>query len=338
MKKFIRKICLFTLPAIILTILVAWLDFFKIFGFQDYYATQTVGLNREMITTKTFNQYREKENFDSFIFGSSRSQAYTCENWVPYLPENAKPFHFDASGEGIWGITKKIEYIDELGDTIKNAMVLIDRDILRITDIRDGHLFISMPCVSKESYIDYYGSFLKASLNPKFLISYTDYAIFNTHRRYMGHLINQNPFPHTVNPKNCDIWYGANKEIKEDSLGYYKKQLDKGVFFERPFKDIIECKVTEKETAQLKRIKAIFDKHHTNYKIIIGPTYKQVPMEEDQLKLLHQIFGKEYTYDFSGKNDFSEPISNFYEAVHYKPYVANEIMNLVYDGNKRSAF
>ncbi|MBD0778837.1 hypothetical protein HPE56_13620 [Maribacter sp. ANRC-HE7] len=333
MKRFIRNILVFILPVIILTLLVIWLDFFKVFGFQDYYATQTIGLNREMITTKTFNHYREEENFDSFIFGSSRSQAYKCENWAPYLPENSKPFHFDASGEGIWGISKKIEYIDELGDTIKNALVLIDRDVLRITDIRDGHLFISMPCVSKQSEVDYYGAFLKASLNPKFLISYLDYTIFKTHRGYMGPLINPNKFGHTVNDKNGDIWYGVNKEIKEDSLGYYNKQLNKGVFYERPVAEPIKCAVTEKEITQLNSIKAIFNKHNTNYKIVIGPTYDQVPMEEEQLKLLQQIFGKENIYDFSGKNVFSEPISNFYESVHYKPHVANKIMELVYKSN-----
>ena len=115
-----------------------------------------------MITTSTFNHYREKEKFNSFIFGSSRSQAYKCENWISYLDENAKPFHFDASGEGIWGISRKIEYIDEIGDTIKNALVVIDRTGLRTTYLRDGHLFISMPDVSKSSEFEYYFYFFKS--------------------------------------------------------------------------------------------------------------------------------------------------------------------------------
>lgn len=331
MKKFLSKIIVLTIPVIILILLVTWMDFFKIFGFQDYYATQTIGLNREMITTKTFNHYRERENFDSFIFGSSRSQAFKCKNWKSFLPDNAKPFHFDASGEGIWGISKKVEYIDELGDTIKNALVVIDRDVLKVTYLRDGHLFISMPNVSKSSKFDYYSAFLKASLNPKFLIAYLDYSIFKTYREYMGHLINHNKYDHIVNNMNCDIWYGVNKEIQNDSLGYYRKQLDKGVFYERPLPEIAECAVTQEEIDQFNTIKAVFNKHNTNYKIVIGPTYDQAPMEKEQLKLLEHVFGKENIYNFSGNNEFTEPISNFYETSHYRPHVANQIMELIYD-------
>ena len=90
MKKFLIKVLIFTLPAIFLIVSVIYIDFFRIFGFQDYYSNQKIVLNREMITTSTFNHYREKEKFNSFIFGSSRSQAYKCENWISYLDENAK--------------------------------------------------------------------------------------------------------------------------------------------------------------------------------------------------------------------------------------------------------
>ena len=154
MKKFLVKNILFFIPLIFLIISVIWIDFFKIFGFQDYYSIQKVGLNRGMITTTTFNHFRGKEKFDSFIFGSSRSEAYKCKNWISYLDNNSKPFHFDASGEGIWDISKKIEYIYEIGVTIKNALVVLDRTVLRITYPRQGHLFVMMPCISKSSKIE----------------------------------------------------------------------------------------------------------------------------------------------------------------------------------------
>ena len=183
---------IFILPAIFLIASAIYIDFFKIFGIQDYYSNQKVGLNREMITTTTFNNFREKEKFNSFIFGSSRSQSFKCSNWVNYLEKDAKPFHFDASGEGVWGISKKIEYIDEIGDTIKNALLVLDRTVLRVTYPRDGHLFISMPCISKSSEFKYYFTFIKASLNPKFLIANLDYSLFKTYREYMSYFIRKN--------------------------------------------------------------------------------------------------------------------------------------------------
>ena len=156
MKQFIIKIFRFSLPVFLVINSVIYIDFFKIFGFQDYYSTQEVSVNRGMITSTTFNHYREIENFDSFIFGSSRSQAFKCKNWIHYLDENTKPFHFDAANENIWGITKKIEYINELKDTIKNALVIIDRTTLAGTSPTDGHLFISIPIISKSSKIEYF--------------------------------------------------------------------------------------------------------------------------------------------------------------------------------------
>lgn len=332
MKKFLKKIFRLALPVMFLVCLVMYIDFFKIFGFQDYYATQKVGLNREMVTTTTFNNFRAKEKFDSFIFGSSRSQAFKCENWKPYLDTIAKPFHFDASGDGVWGISKKVQYIDELGDSIKNALVVIDREGLGITYPRSGHLFVSMPCVSKLSKVDYYSNFLRASLNPKFLIAYSDYSLFGTYRGYMGHLIRNSKYENLTNKRNCDIWYGYDKEIKVDSLGYYNSLIEKEVFYPRPKPDFVKCPVTSEEIVLLKNIKRIFSKHKTKYKIVISPIYDQIPMEKEQLELLEEIFGKQNIYNFSGKNEFTNAISNYYETSHYRPHVANKIFDFIYSG------
>lgn len=330
MKKFINKVLIFTIPAIILIVSVICIDFFKVLKFQDYYSSQKVGINREMVTTSTFNEYRENKKFDSFIFGSSRSQAYKCADWISYLDKDAKPFHYDASGDGTWGISKKVAYIDELGDTIKNALIVIDRSVLRVTHARKGHLFISMPCISKSSNIEYYYTFLKASLEPKFLMANLDYSIFKKHRDYMGYLITKSKFDHTVDSKNCDIYYGWDKEIEADSSGYYSKLIKKGVFYDRPSKDTTACLVTPEEKEQLRVIKNVFEKHKTKYKIVISPVYDQIPMEKAQVELLEQIFGKENIYNFSGANQMSEQISNFYESSHYRPHVANEIMKTIY--------
>lgn len=331
MKKFTYKIFKFLLPFIAIIIIVIYIDFFKILGFQnDYYEENKVGLNREMICTKTYNYYREKEKFNSFIFGSSRSLAYKCKEWEKYLDNESNPFHFDASGEGIWGISKKVEYINELGDTIKNALLILDRTILKTIKASEGHLFIPMPEVSKASSSKYYSTFLKSSLNPKFIFAYIDYSIFGKHRDYMGHLITKSKYKHRANYKNCDLWYGYDKDIKTDSIGYYQKQIDKGIFYTRVKEKKWESEITKLEIEQLKSIKSIFLKHNTKYKIVISPTYDQIAMERGQIELLIKIFGQENIYNFSGKNSYTDKISNYYETIHYKPIVANDIMKNIY--------
>ena len=331
MKKFIYNLITIISPFFIIIIIVGYVDFFKIWGYQgDYYEDNKVGLNRGMICTKTYNHYRKKEKFNSFIFGSSISQAYKCKEWIKFIDRNSRPFHFDASGEGILGISKKVGYIDELGDTIKNALIILDRTILKKTYYNEGHLFIPMPEVSKSSYFNYYFAFLKASLDPKFIIAYTDFSIFDKHRGYMGNLISKQKYKNTANYKNCDLWYGHDEHIRIDSLAFYQKLIDKGIFYKRPIKNKWICKVTNQEISQLQYIKKIFDKHNTNYKIVISPKYDQIPIEKEQLRLLFKIFGEENIYNFSGKNIYTDKISNFYEAGHYRPVVANDIMKKIY--------
>ncbi|WP_366185771.1 hypothetical protein [Flavobacterium ovatum] len=310
------------------------MDFFKIFGFQDYNKEQVVGINREMITTTTFNHFKDTEKFDSYILGSSRSQAFKCVNWLPFLDKGSKPFHFDASGEGVWGISKKLEYLDETGSKIKNVLIVIDRKGLIGTGVRKGHLFISMPCISKLSTIEYYYVFIKVSLNPKFLVAYLDYSIFEVAREYLKSYIHTNKYKDVANYVNCDIWDGYDQEIREDSLGYYQNLKEKKIFYDRPVSTISRCDITDKEISQLKSIKRIFDKHKTQFKIVISPVYDQVPLEKNQLELLNNLFGSKYIYNFSGKNKMTEPISNFYEESHYRPHVANQIMKKIYKMEK----
>lgn len=333
MRKFIVKVALFISPVILLVFGVVFVDFFKIIGFQDYYSDQRVVLNREMVTTKTYNHYREQEKFNSFIFGSSRSQAYKCENWESYLEKDAKPFHFDASAESLWGVAKKVQYIDNKGDSITNALVVFDRALLGKTKAPKGHLFISAPSVSNGSKIEYYTTFLKASLKPKFLMAYLDFALFKTNRAYMKPYLQQEKYDYKANKKNADLWYGHDKEIVDDSLGYYNNLLEQGVFYTRPIENVDKLKITIEEIKHLKSIKEIFTNHNTDYKIIISPLYDQIALENTQLQLLENIFGRENIYDFSGKNEFTESIPNFYETSHYRPHVANEIMELIYKGD-----
>ncbi|WP_107039137.1 hypothetical protein [Brumimicrobium mesophilum] len=330
MKKLLTRFLLFLAPIAIIVLPIAYFDFFQVFGFPEYHLDQRTAVNRGTMTTKTYIHLREEEKYDSFLFGSSRSHAFKCENWKEHLPKDAKPLHFDASAEGIWGILKKMQFINENGDSIKNALVILDRHGLSETRPRDGVLFIAMPEISKGSYVKYYSEFLKASLYPKFLLAYIDYAIFKKHREYMGNFINTREYPFLMNRKNGDIWYGYDREIEEDSLGYYKDLIEQGVFYERPKPNNRKPEVTKEEIEQLKLMKELFVQHNTNYKIVLSPIYDQVPVEQDQIDLLNEIFGSENIFNFSGKNSFTEPIHNFYETSHFRPHVANEIMEIIY--------
>ena len=332
MKTFLKKIISFSLPFLIVLMVIIGIDFFKIFGFhKDYYSNNFVGLNRSTVTTKTYKHYRTSEKFNAFIFGSSRTLSYNIDNWAKHLNRDAKTFHFDAAGEGIWGVLKKMEYITAFGDKINHALIVLDQEALTVNTNRSGHLYIENPEVSKESKKTYYSEFFKVSINPKFIFAYTDYALFKTHRDYMGFMIHRRKYQDSVNTINCDFFWGYDKQIQEDSIKYYNMLIDKNVFYDRAEKIKENVEITDIEIAQLKKIKTLLDYHNTDYKIVISPLYDQIPLDSHRLKILNNIFGKAHVFNFSGENKFTEPISNFYEASHYKPYIANEIMNIIYN-------
>ena len=150
----------------------------------------------------------------------------------------------------------------------------------------------------------------------------------------MGYLIRESEFPDKSNAINCDFTFGYEEGIKKDSSSYYKNLIKKGVFKRhkktRHKKTNSKSEITDLEIDQLKTVKEIFSNHGTNYKIIISPMYDQVPLERDQVQLLNEIFGEENIYNFSGKNRFTEPISNYYESSHYRTHVADEIFKIIY--------
>lgn len=307
------------------------LDVYKVFyNYDDYYKNKFTYLSRELITTKTYKKHKDELKFDSFIFGSSRSMVYQTDVWKTYLDKRAVPFHFDANDEGTYGICNKIKYIDAKGGKINNALVIIDRELLTRT-INKTTEFISPACLSNESNLTFYWTFLKPCLNIKFLIAYLDYLNFKTYRAYM--------IPYFADPNNgdgldsdpitCDATFQVENKIKVDSLSYYKKGIANKEF-NRAFRKAEACKVTMAEIEQLRTIKKIFDRHHTHYKIVISPIYDQIPLEKEQINLLNSLFGKEHIYNFSGVSKFTGSIGNYYEHSHYRPFVANEILKEIY--------
>ena len=85
--------------------------------------------------------------------------AFRCIDWDKYLDNDSKSFHFDGSGEGLWNIHKKVKFLDEMGDSIKHALVVMSHETLKKTYPRYGHLFVEDPRISKESWITFYYQF-----------------------------------------------------------------------------------------------------------------------------------------------------------------------------------
>jgi len=333
MKKFTLKLILVLLP--ILAILFVYIvnDPFKVlYHYDSYFAkdgVQYITLNKDYVSTETFKNNYNKYKYDSYIFGNSRSMYYHVNEWEKHINSD-KCFHFDASGESLYGIERKIQFLDKKNVNIKNALIVFDAYSCMVVNNTEGHVMKKHPEISGESKIDYQIDFLKDFFDVQFLKVYLkfltthklsremlDAHVLNTVETHYDVASNELSFPEyeSLIEKNRDSFYLPRMNVfyKRDTFLHYCTPV---------------LGVAQKDL--LNNIKKVFDKDQTSYRIVISPLYDQKKIDSTDLKELYAIFGKENVFDFSGINEFTGSIYNYYEDSHYRPFIANKIMDIIY--------
>jgi len=330
MKKFALKLILISLPIGILLGLFFITDPFRIiFRYKDYSENMFVIPNRDFVSSEMYLRNTRTYHYNSFIFGSSRTIAYKTVAWKKHLPLSARPFVFDASGESIFGIYKKIKYLDRTGARLEHCLLIFCTDctFAKETDHTD-HLGIKHPTIAGTSWINFYAVFIKDFFDNRFLKNYIQYLVTKKQTPPMKGYIEfrKSKFDQITN----DEWLiDQEKELLVDPVGYYEKRKD--LFYQRD--SIIadyKPQITTKQRTMLNEIVSIFLKQHTNYKIVISPLYSQNKMNNSDVAILQNTFGKERVYNFSGKNSFTAKKENYYENSHYRPFVGDSILNIIY--------
>lgn len=336
MKLFINKILVYfligTLPFIFLIIGYIILDPFKVVWKYDNYSNLHIIPNRDYVTTEMYLKNRNKENYNSIIFGSSRTMAFSPESWKKHIGNDSRPFLFDASGETIFGIYKKLLFLEKLNENLDNVLIIICPDItFQTTNNSQGHLFIKHPSTSGESWITFHLTFLKSYFNTYFLRAYYEYTFTQNIRPFMFDYIEFrniyfDPITNRMTIEDKEL------EINSDPLKYYSER--KEIFWIRPENhqeyDALIGATQEKMLIEISRI--LLEKN-SNYKIIVSPLYEQKELNEKDLEKLKNIFGKDKIFNFSGINEITQNYKNYYESSHYRPSVGDSILNYIYKTN-----
>ena len=337
MKKFATRLLIFSIPFIFYGIIIVWIswnDPFKIFRkHNSFYSNSIVDLNREYVCLQLFTNNSKRIKYNSFIFGSSRSLAYKIPEWKKYLDNSSIGFHFDATGEGIYGIFNKLNYLKKKKIKIKNALLILDYSTLTTTENRKGHLSVSPPELSGESRFSYYKEYLWATSDLNFIKEYCEYSLFNKYNANNNYIFPNLKSNVKSNDVTGDICFESENKIHHDRNGYYSRKIKEGVFYDRKIIVNNEKPISSEEKFLLKKISDVLKSESTNYKIVVSPLYDQKVLGKERMNLLISIFGKENVFDFSGKNKFTNSIYNYYESSHYRPKVANEIMDIVYNNH-----
>ncbi|MDE6317121.1 MAG: hypothetical protein K2L73_01830 [Muribaculaceae bacterium] len=85
--------------------------------------------NKGTTSILNFENQQPHKHFDSFIFGSSLTISTPCDEWLKYLPEGSRPFHFDASAMNIEQMCQYMEYLTAHAD-VRNAYIITDPHLL----------------------------------------------------------------------------------------------------------------------------------------------------------------------------------------------------------------
>jgi hypothetical protein len=336
MKKFVKQLFCFSLIAILYAIIVFIIncaDPYKVYKpYNNFYDNAIVYLNREHVCLELLKNNNKRQKYNSFILGSSRSLAYTVPEWKKHLNNTVVGFHFDATGEGIYGIYNKLLFLQSKKNAIKNVLIVLDYNTLTTVKNRKGHLSISPPELSRESLFSYYKEYVFATANFNFISEYIKHKYLNLSIKKPQYIVQKTKFANEYDDITGDVYFGTEKKIKQNELKYYSKLQNEGVFYTRlvNLNIVKEEPISSEESKLLFLIHRILIQEKSNYKIVISPLYNQKKLSSERVQLLITIFGKSNVHDFSGKNELTESIYNFYETSHYRPHVANKIMDSIY--------
>lgn len=326
------RLALFALPFLLSALPYFVFDPFKVlYTYDTYYEPDDrIMLNRDYVSTQIFLQTNPARRYDSFVFGSSRSLAFRCLDWGPLVGSD-RCFHYDATGDTVFGILGKVKLLDRQGVDIKNVLLVLDIDALREATNSRGHMQIKAPLVSGESALQFQFVFFRAFYENLFFVKYLDYRRSSVVKPYMLDVLDSRTT--TQVPETNDVLFTApESELAQGEELYYKAR--QSLFASRkatPSHDPQRV-VFEQGRSRLEETAAILARHRTRYKVVSSPLYDQVALHADDLATLTEVFGAENVYDFSGVNSITADMRNYYELNHFRPTVGRLILKEIYAG------
>ena len=187
--------------------------------------------------------------------------------------------------------------------------------------------------LSGESWFEFQAADFTAFFSDFYFVKYTDYALTGTIRPYARSALGVRRGDIHIAPQTNDLDFTHwERELHEDETGYYARHAD---LFPPATPGPIPCRepwIGDAQLETLKDIRRILEKHRTDYRILIPPFTDQICLNRSDLDKLRSLFGVGNIRDYSGQNDITRDIHNFYDSTHVRPAVAELILREIYAG------
>lgn len=330
--RFIMKLSILLMPFMGLLVVYFLSDPFMVLRHYERYDKSPVLLNEGYLGWQMYMNNRDSIAFDSFIMGNSCTMAYRCHEWEKHL-KGGRAVRLFGNAESIAAIYKKLQALDNTGAEINNLLLILDKESLKKDIIQNSHAYILPPVISGSSNFSFQEKFCQAFFFPNVLFPYLDYMLFHQYRPYMKGVIN--PYGAIRDSITNDAINPREKMIREEGESYWENH--KKEFMKTNDPDYRTGKyreagpvLREPQISILHGIESVCRQHNTSIKIIISPDYNQISINPTDVEILKSIFGTKNVFDFSGINEYTGDIHNYYEKGHYRPVLGDRLMEKVY--------
>ena len=131
--RLLKKILILLIPTLgLIVALYIYFDPFKVLrSYKSYHRSGQISLltlNEEYVATKTLLN-NSPSNYDSFIFGNSKSMFYGIEDWKKYI-HCSEGFHYGEWHDLTSGILLKLVFLKNHGCRLKNALIIADLEVI----------------------------------------------------------------------------------------------------------------------------------------------------------------------------------------------------------------
>ena len=265
------------------------------------------------------NLYKDSLQYNSFIVGSSRSDFYYIEKWKEYLDTSAVCFHFNQSGDNLYGMYHRVEYLYNHFDQVDNILLIMDHELLASTEPKTGPLFVTPYQVTPSlDYFSFHWCFFRTFYSALFQKDY-----WNKDYRQKDYFYY--PFFNELHK------FKAEDAIVSDPEKYYRSLPKDYLLYQRDtVQRIGEQIIQEKQKELLEGIHRLIAYGGTDCKVIISPLYDQLKLNPIDSLYLSGLFSEKSFFDFSGINVFTQDTLNYYENSHYRPSLSNHLLEIIY--------
>lgn len=322
MRRFIKGLFLFSLPFIGLIVWYTIVDpFMVVRNYKDYFpdVSRQECSNDAFRGIKLMNLYKDSLHYNSFIVGSSRSDFYYIEKWKEFLDSSAVCFHFNQSGDNLFGMFQRVEYLYNHFEHIDNLLLIMDHELLAGTTPNKGPLFINPYQVTPSlDYFSFHWCFFRTFYSTKFQIDYWNKELKQKDYYY--------------SPSSNELHkFRAEGEIMSNPEEYYRSLPEDYSLYKRDTVQRTGAQVIQKKQKDLlEGIHRLISDGGTDCKVIISPLYDQLKLNPIDSLYLSELFSEKCYFDFSGINGFTQDTLNYYENSHYRPSLSNRLLEIVY--------